>query len=89
MFVDAGLNYFFLRTVKQRLVKYHGLTKYAPLVRFNARLMVLSVAMDVSPTLPNRSLGSHTNNPLVNAHLSHVPEKPSRLYPVSSGCVHG
>lgn len=47
MFVDAGLNYFFLRTVKQRLVKYHGLTKYAPLVRFNARLMVLSVSMDV------------------------------------------
>lgn len=47
MFVDAGLNYFFLRTVKLRLVKYHGLNKYAPLVRFNARLMVLSVSMDL------------------------------------------
>lgn len=47
MFVDAGLNYFFLLTVKRRLVKYHGLTKYAPLVRFNARLMVLSVSMDL------------------------------------------
>ena len=56
MFVDAGLNYFFLRTVKQRLVTYHGLTKYAPLVNFNARLMVLSVAMDVclSSFFPSR-----------------------------------
>jgi hypothetical protein len=50
LIVDAGLNYFFLRTVKLRLVNYHGLTKYAPLVRFNARLMVLSVSMDVSST---------------------------------------
>jgi hypothetical protein len=53
MFVDAGLNYFFLRTVKKRLVKYHGLIKYAPLVRFNARLMVLSVSMDVSSSSPS------------------------------------
>lgn len=48
LIVDAGLNYYFLRTVKLRLVKFHGLTKYAPLVSFNARLMVLSIAMDVS-----------------------------------------
>lgn len=46
--VDASLNYFFLHTVRKRLVKYHGLTKYAPLVTFNAKLMVLSVGMDVS-----------------------------------------
>ena len=48
LLVDAGLNWYFLRTVKQRLVEQHGLTKYRPLVGFNARLMVLSVAMDVS-----------------------------------------
>ena len=46
--VDAGLNYYFVRTVKQRLVKYHGLIKYAPLVSFNLKLMVISIAMDVS-----------------------------------------
>ena len=46
--VDAGLNYYFLRTVQRRLVDYYGLTKYAPLVCFNARLMVLSISMDVS-----------------------------------------
>ncbi|KAK0113323.1 hypothetical protein ONS95_013579 [Cadophora gregata] len=45
--VDAGLNYYFLRTVKRRLVDYHGLTKYASLVTFNARLMVVSITMDV------------------------------------------
>ncbi|KAL1966283.1 hypothetical protein VTN77DRAFT_4636 [Rasamsonia byssochlamydoides] len=45
--VDAALNIWFLRIVKQRLVRYHGLKKYAPLVRFNARLMVVSVSMDV------------------------------------------
>ncbi|EDU40481.1 hypothetical protein PtrSN002B_005216 [Pyrenophora tritici-repentis] len=44
--VDAGLNYYFLRTVKLRLVQRHGLTKYAPLVGFNGKLMVLSIAMD-------------------------------------------
>lgn len=48
LLVDAGLNYFFLRVVKSRLVNYHGLTKYAPLVSFNAKLMVVSIAMDVS-----------------------------------------
>jgi hypothetical protein len=50
LIVDAGLNYYFLRTVEQRLVKQNGLTKYRPLISFNAKLMVLSVAMDVSRT---------------------------------------
>jgi hypothetical protein len=45
--VDAGLNYYFLRTVKVRLVRHYGLIKYQPLVSFNAKLMVVSVAMDV------------------------------------------
>lgn len=48
LLVDAGLNYYFLRTVKRRLVLRHGLTKYAPLVSFNAKLMVVSILMDVS-----------------------------------------
>ena len=48
LLVDASLNFYFLRIVKQRLVKRHGLKKYAPLVSFNAKLMVVSVAMDVS-----------------------------------------
>jgi hypothetical protein len=47
LIVDAGLNWYFLQTVKTRLVNQHGLVKYAPLVGFNAKLMVLSVAMDV------------------------------------------
>ncbi|KAH8731728.1 hypothetical protein GQ44DRAFT_697950 [Phaeosphaeriaceae sp. PMI808] len=46
LIVDAGLNWYFLRTVKNRLVQQHGLTKYAPLISFNAKLMVVSVAMD-------------------------------------------
>ncbi|KAI1493372.1 hypothetical protein F5X96DRAFT_622219 [Biscogniauxia mediterranea] len=46
LLVDAGLNWNFLRGVNQRLVKEHGLVKYKPLVSFNAKLMVVSVAMD-------------------------------------------
>jgi hypothetical protein len=44
--VDAGLNWYFLRTVKIRLLKQHGLKKYAPLVGFNTKLMVVSIGMD-------------------------------------------
>jgi hypothetical protein len=55
LIVDAGLNWYFLRTVNQRLVKQHGLTKYSPLVGFNAKLMVLSIAMDVSQFRPTLS----------------------------------
>jgi hypothetical protein len=58
LLVDAGLNYYFLRTVKIRLVKQHGLVKYAPLVGFNAKLMVVSIAMDAMliglMSLPNQ-----------------------------------
>ncbi|KAF2650619.1 hypothetical protein K491DRAFT_666933 [Lophiostoma macrostomum CBS 122681] len=46
LIVDAGLNWYFLRTVKIRLVRQHGLVKYKPLVGFNAKLMVVSIAMD-------------------------------------------
>ncbi|CAI6334412.1 unnamed protein product [Periconia digitata] len=45
--VDAALNWYFLRTVQNRLVKQHGLLKYKPLVGFNAKLMVVSILMDL------------------------------------------
>ncbi|KAI1477705.1 hypothetical protein K445DRAFT_321957 [Daldinia sp. EC12] len=45
--VDALLNYYFSRTVRKRLVQQHGLVKYAPLAKFNDKLMVISVLMDV------------------------------------------
>lgn len=56
LIVDAGLNWYFLRTVKTRLLSQHGLIKYKPLVSFNAKLMVVSIAMDVST--PDTSLHS-------------------------------
>ncbi|KZL68840.1 hypothetical protein CT0861_01703 [Colletotrichum tofieldiae] len=46
LLVDAGLNWYFLRVVKTRLLNQHGLVKYKPLVGFNAKLMILSIAMD-------------------------------------------
>ncbi|KAK2754249.1 hypothetical protein FQN54_007128 [Arachnomyces sp. PD_36] len=45
--IDAALNVWFVRITRQRLVRYHGLEKYAALVRFNSYLMVVSVGMDV------------------------------------------
>lgn len=58
LLVDAGLNWYFLRIVKVRLVSQHGLAKYKPLVGFNAKLMVLSICMDVRALLrkPQRGL---------------------------------
>jgi len=57
LIVDAGLNYYFLRIVQLRLVKQHGLKKYAPLVGFNAKLMVVSICMDVSLSRPKSNGG--------------------------------
>lgn len=48
LFVDAGLNLYFLHTVNSRLVRNSGLTKYRNLVSFNLKLMVVSILMDVS-----------------------------------------
>lgn len=47
LIVDAGLNWYFLRTVKVRLLAQHGLKKYEPLVGFNNKLMIVSILMDV------------------------------------------
>ncbi|KAK1982725.1 hypothetical protein LZ30DRAFT_716547 [Colletotrichum cereale] len=58
LLVDAGLNWYFLRVVKTRLLNQHGLVKYKPLVGFNAKLMILSIAMDAMliglMSLPNQ-----------------------------------
>lgn len=52
LLVDAGLNWFFIRTVKTRLLDQNGLEKYKPLVSFNGMLMVISILMDVSGQPP-------------------------------------
>ncbi|KAB8233954.1 hypothetical protein ETB97_003281 [Aspergillus alliaceus] len=44
--VDACLNVWFLRVVRVRLIRETGLKKYGPLVRFNVRMMIVSVLMD-------------------------------------------
>ncbi|KAM5344217.1 hypothetical protein ACJ41O_012754 [Fusarium nematophilum] len=58
LLVDAGLNWYFLRTVKKRLIEQHRLKKYEPLVGFNAKLMIISIAMDAMliglMSLPNQ-----------------------------------
>ena len=58
LIVDASLNYYFLRTVQKRLVAYHGLKKYAPLVRFNFRLMAVSICMDVRYSFATTTISS-------------------------------
>lgn len=47
LLIDAVLNWYFVRTVKARLVSA-GLTKYDKLVQFNVRIVMVSLAMDVS-----------------------------------------
>ncbi|KAI5777412.1 hypothetical protein EDC01DRAFT_404740 [Geopyxis carbonaria] len=46
MLVDCGLNWYFIRLVNRRLVE-QGSTKYARLVRFNTRIIMASISMDV------------------------------------------
>ncbi|KAF2844806.1 hypothetical protein T440DRAFT_547047 [Plenodomus tracheiphilus IPT5] len=46
LIVDAGLNWYFLKTVKNNLIN-NGLTKYNKLVRFNQQIVLVSLLMDV------------------------------------------
>lgn len=69
-FVDAGLNYYFLRVVQQRLVDQYGLKKYAPLVKFNARLMCISVLLDVGQPYFTNSLVEECSRTSANANRS-------------------
>ncbi|KAF2687245.1 hypothetical protein K458DRAFT_295981 [Lentithecium fluviatile CBS 122367] len=45
LLVDLGLNCYFLYLVRSKLIS-RGLTKYTPLFRFNAGIVVISIAMD-------------------------------------------
>ena len=87
--MDAALNLWFLHIVKQRLVRYHGLAKYKPLVRFNARLMILSVGMDVRGSfiqaLQSSYLTFHCVDP---SNWPHVSQKSIGLYTIPPGCIH-
>ncbi|KAJ7081422.1 hypothetical protein C8R44DRAFT_565602, partial [Mycena epipterygia] len=46
LLADGALNYYFVRTVKKRLV-HLGLKKYDALVRYNIQIVGVSLAMDV------------------------------------------
>lgn len=46
LFIDAALNVYFIRVVKDKLVR-NGMGKYSGLVRFNQRIIVVSILMDV------------------------------------------
>ncbi|KAF2107983.1 hypothetical protein BDV96DRAFT_286538 [Lophiotrema nucula] len=46
LFIDAALNWYFLKTVKANLIN-NGLQKYNKLLRFNQRIIILSLLMDV------------------------------------------
>ncbi|OCK77459.1 hypothetical protein K432DRAFT_358577 [Lepidopterella palustris CBS 459.81] len=46
LFVDCGLNYYFIIQIKRRLVR-NGLQKYNHLVRFNTRIIIVSIGMDL------------------------------------------
>lgn len=91
LIVDAGLNYYFLRTVKERLVVQHGLRKYAPLVTFNARLMVVSILMDVGlqPWPYHSKIRQLTMIWLGYAHRTYVTAESSCLHSVPPCCIHG
>ncbi|KAI8938180.1 hypothetical protein NX059_005845 [Plenodomus lindquistii] len=46
LFVDAALNVYFIRVVRENLVR-NGLYKYDRLVQFNQRIIVVSMLMDI------------------------------------------
>jgi hypothetical protein len=46
LIIDGLLNWYFLKVVKANLVN-NGLQKYNKLLRFNQRIIVLSLLMDV------------------------------------------
>lgn len=45
--IDVGLNIYFIRLVRTRLID-NGLKKYIPLYRLNLALVCISMALDVS-----------------------------------------
>jgi hypothetical protein len=47
LFVDAGLNLYFIHLVRAKLIA-NGLTKYTVLFKFNLLMVVISLSLDVS-----------------------------------------
>lgn len=46
LLIDAALNWYFLKVVKSNLIN-NGLQKYNKLLRFNQRIIIVSLLMDV------------------------------------------
>ena len=46
LLIDLALNIYFIRSVKLKLVE-NGLEKYDRLVRFNIRIIIISISLDV------------------------------------------
>ncbi|RYN28204.1 hypothetical protein AA0115_g5975 [Alternaria tenuissima] len=73
LLVDAALNWYFLKTVKENLIN-NGLTKYNKLVRFNQQIVMVSLLMDVmiiaAMSIPNSFV--YVLIPL-SAHLARFP----------------
>lgn len=46
LFIDAALNWYFLKVVKANLIN-NGLQKYNKLLRFNQKIIIISLLMDV------------------------------------------
>lgn len=66
--LDATLNWYFLRVVQTRLLEKNGLMKYSPLVAYNAQLVIISVAMDISTlSLPIQRIARADINPTLRS----------------------
>jgi hypothetical protein len=92
LIVDAGLNWYFLHVVKKRLLEHYGLMKYKPLINFNAKLMVVSILMDVSwpeSHLPGLRQDTDSRDAAGYVDWPHVAAEPGRLYPIPPGRIHG
>jgi len=86
LLIDATLNWYFVRVVKRRLVS-QGLTKYDRLVKFNVRIIMVSLAMDVSGFKPENIFERNTMliHNLIGCHYrsNEFEERSSVRYPIS------
>ena len=48
LFIDGALNWYFLKVVKANLIN-NGLSKYNKLLKFNQRIIGISLLMDARP----------------------------------------
>jgi hypothetical protein len=65
LIVDATLNWYFLKVVKANLIN-NGLQKYDKLLRFNQRIIIISLLMDVmiigAMSIPNSFMYAISSN---------------------------